>query len=904
MRIQEILCNPQMRRARLLEAIEDSIVRQMGRRLAERLTSDRTAIDLGLVAPSILAWNDDKLAPTSEHADDAMRDLRALVSRVVDAMGERSRPVLERVIAWYLRDRNLTLDDLFSTVPQYVQRFRELAQRNAIRQRDLGAYRTFNELANAVDAAASTRSRNQERREERERAYRESRIRYDDGRWLVVEPKTTRASCFWGRGTRWCIAATRGRNPFRRYHKHVGPFWFVIDRKGRKWAVATDTCYAWDDQDNQTSLHDLPSDVKRIFYRAVIRNATTEKIEGGWSRILNAPPKALNCARRMLGLPNLATSGTELLVSPEGRVHLVSPYIGVVDETGRALPADALPPALRAVVERKRRGGCEVVRKDEHVVVVRVPDMLGLYDPSCPIRPKERNVVHSFGDSIGDVFVVQERGGGPIWVVRPDERLVYTETGEEADIIPEWLRGIVADILGVDVGCEELGRKGDWRLVRLRDPRWIGLCPAIALSPNDRRVARMHGPILFLYAERDPNRIFVISRERNGFSLDEQLSAKRSRNRIDRNALDLLRLAGIEDALRDVRVLRADGRWFVIQTDNDRAVHFWMPAYAHRVNERSVFFVHGPNRSFVVDPDKCRVDIVIGSDFLHPVSIMSLQDWIDVAETEKETGIPLSDMIVDCVTQAITNSIGKEIPTDLKTTLGRLVQKVPADVAERVLRHLAAELSDEQMHILLVYAANTTPGFASLVARTLPEYANFALVAAYALESEREVSQQEAISAVLRDPDLPTRVFRWLTHPDSHPFLYWSAGRAAARLLTLALERSVPISVAENLADAIGKPLAEKRYGMSVQWMIENILELVNGRTDPRRLAALLDILAERIDFVRTLKPEVRTRRRRRVLARLLRRTAAFSHHPEVREALESAAAGLDKNSLPAIAEY
>lgn len=55
-------------------------------------------------------------------------------------------------------------------------------------------------------------------------------IIYDEKGILIVRPNDKEASCRYGRGTRWCTAATRGHNYFASYTSR-GPLYMFMPRK-------------------------------------------------------------------------------------------------------------------------------------------------------------------------------------------------------------------------------------------------------------------------------------------------------------------------------------------------------------------------------------------------------------------------------------------------------------------------------------------------------------------------------------------------------------------------------------------------------------------------------------------------------------------------------------------------
>ena len=51
---------------------------------------------------------------------------------------------------------------------------------------------------------------------------------HDDDDFMIVRPRTSEASCYYGRGTTWCISATRSDNYFKQYTSEGAGFYFVL----------------------------------------------------------------------------------------------------------------------------------------------------------------------------------------------------------------------------------------------------------------------------------------------------------------------------------------------------------------------------------------------------------------------------------------------------------------------------------------------------------------------------------------------------------------------------------------------------------------------------------------------------------------------------------------------------
>lgn len=62
---------------------------------------------------------------------------------------------------------------------------------------------------------------------------------YDTGRYLVVEPESHGASCYYGAGTQWCTTMKHNPNYFNQYFKNSSLFYFINKKTGKKRAFLT-----------------------------------------------------------------------------------------------------------------------------------------------------------------------------------------------------------------------------------------------------------------------------------------------------------------------------------------------------------------------------------------------------------------------------------------------------------------------------------------------------------------------------------------------------------------------------------------------------------------------------------------------------------------------------------------
>ena len=104
--------------------------------------------------------------------------------------------------------------------------------------RDINNY-NWSSLQDLVEKYHEEVSGKESKREELERAKTESKILYDGPDGKLVVPKTEFASCFWGRGTRWCTAATESQNYFDDYNS-LGKLYIWIDNEYGKFQFHVD----------------------------------------------------------------------------------------------------------------------------------------------------------------------------------------------------------------------------------------------------------------------------------------------------------------------------------------------------------------------------------------------------------------------------------------------------------------------------------------------------------------------------------------------------------------------------------------------------------------------------------------------------------------------------------------
>lgn len=107
---------------------------------------------------------------------------------------------------------------------------------NKIEKKDINQYHSVDELYQVIkpftedpNQATSKTDANRKTKEEGAEKF------YEDDIWLVIIPKTEEASCLYGKGTKWCTAATEGGNKFNEYNQSGNLYININKKTGKKY---------------------------------------------------------------------------------------------------------------------------------------------------------------------------------------------------------------------------------------------------------------------------------------------------------------------------------------------------------------------------------------------------------------------------------------------------------------------------------------------------------------------------------------------------------------------------------------------------------------------------------------------------------------------------------------------
>ncbi|PCJ96768.1 MAG: hypothetical protein COA52_00755 [Hyphomicrobiales bacterium] len=200
----------------LIERVDiEKTLKQMGSKLEARIKSDRTATDARKVIETAL---DSDPTPNKQYA------------------------------LWILRtylNKGINLFEDFSRTGNALEIFHK--HKTKMPKKDINQIKSLSELENMVEAFSDTLSGKEEKAVLSDKIKKETTFVYQSGKDVILIPKTEAASCFWGKGTKWCTAATKGKNEFQRYDDQ-GTLYIII-KGGKKYQFHMETDSYMNDKD-------------------------------------------------------------------------------------------------------------------------------------------------------------------------------------------------------------------------------------------------------------------------------------------------------------------------------------------------------------------------------------------------------------------------------------------------------------------------------------------------------------------------------------------------------------------------------------------------------------------------------------------------------------------------------
>jgi hypothetical protein len=122
-------------------------------------------------------------------------------------------------------------------IAEYLQKFHKLQpyiRDEAKKFKDINKITSLDSLialVQSLERIKLDRERaKEEKKQQKKEAMQDSTILINDDDFMMVRPTSAQASCYWGRGTKWCISATEAQNYFAQYTNEGKSFYFLFSK--------------------------------------------------------------------------------------------------------------------------------------------------------------------------------------------------------------------------------------------------------------------------------------------------------------------------------------------------------------------------------------------------------------------------------------------------------------------------------------------------------------------------------------------------------------------------------------------------------------------------------------------------------------------------------------------------
>ena len=175
-----------------------------------------------------------------------VRDIRSLQSLIEKKSDNLDNLYIKWIIIKYSQNKMQMVEDILSKAIPALERYQDLKKRNQLQpaHKNLQRIKDIHELLDIMDGYQDTQSRSEQKDSVEQGFYDrgEAELVHDDSKIKIVIPKTEKASCYFGMGTKWCTTGDRN-NAFNSYTRDGYDLYYIFfkgvtSKKHYKWAVA------------------------------------------------------------------------------------------------------------------------------------------------------------------------------------------------------------------------------------------------------------------------------------------------------------------------------------------------------------------------------------------------------------------------------------------------------------------------------------------------------------------------------------------------------------------------------------------------------------------------------------------------------------------------------------------
>lgn len=200
---------------------------------------------------------------------------KEVLNALLDAIEQSDPTTNKSYTPWLVKmyaKGNLKIEDMNRM--GYLDLFDEAKRRRLLKPEhtDIGRFKTYRDFEDVMQYEYASKIPNKETTSKGK-----YRVVWEDDSIRVIWPQDEEAACYYGRGTRWCTAATKGENFFDTYNSS-GPLYIILPKKpryiGEKYQFHFDTNQFMDENDapvgaEMYSLFQLYPGLMRVFHNQV-----------------------------------------------------------------------------------------------------------------------------------------------------------------------------------------------------------------------------------------------------------------------------------------------------------------------------------------------------------------------------------------------------------------------------------------------------------------------------------------------------------------------------------------------------------------------------------------------------------------------------------------------------------
>ena len=134
---------------------------------------------------------------------------------------------------WLLKlylNNELELVDL-PKAEEYISIFHKMSNAGILNNRDINNYKSLNDIYNIISNYHNS-NKSISKSDKVKKIKNQSELIYTDDRFIVIKPLTKQASCYYGKGTKWCTSGDYIDNKFDEYITR-GSLYIIIDKSNR-----------------------------------------------------------------------------------------------------------------------------------------------------------------------------------------------------------------------------------------------------------------------------------------------------------------------------------------------------------------------------------------------------------------------------------------------------------------------------------------------------------------------------------------------------------------------------------------------------------------------------------------------------------------------------------------------